>query len=357
MKWHDVYVAGTASYLCAEQKVAEAVADGRYDAAEAETDDLVAVRVAGPGEFPPGMAAAAAAEAMSRSGVAPADVVLVAAASVGYQGLDLSTPASYIQGKVLGRHGASAVTVGQASNGGMAALDLAAAYVASRPAPAAALVTTGDKFALPQFDRYRTDSGIVLSDGATGLVLSRGGGVARLEASNVISDAAHEGFWRGDAPWTDHSDPAHWPVNLMPRKDQYLAQGVDLMAVLINLDKRQQECVDLTLDEAGTRIEDVARFVYPNVGSKLFDWDLMASLGIDRSRTTWDWGREVGHLGGGDQIAGLNHLLETGSVNPGDKVVLVGTGGGWSFGCAVLEIQETPDWTGPADAAEANGAR
>ncbi|MFH9061791.1 ketoacyl-ACP synthase III family protein [Streptomyces coeruleorubidus] len=345
MKWNDVYIAGTASYLCAAEDVQEAVASGRYDPAEAETDEFTAVRVARADEFPAQMAAEAGARALRRSGLAPDDVVLVASAHVGFQGLDLASTASYVQGQVLGRPGASAVNVGQASNGGMAALDLAAACVAARPGPAAALVTTGDKFTPPQYDRYRTDSGIVLADGATGLVLARGGGAARLLSSNVISDAAHEGFWRGDAPWTDYSDPAGWPVNLTPRKDEYLARGVDLMAVMVNLDKRQQESMDLALAEAGVAIRDVARFVYPHVGSKLFDWDLMASLGIERSRTTFAWGSQVGHLGAGDQIAGLNHLLETRAVRPGDKVVLVGTGGGWSFGSAVLEIQEVPEWT------------
>ncbi|WP_367044698.1 ketoacyl-ACP synthase III family protein [Streptomyces sp. Je 1-332] len=345
MKWKDVYVAGTAAYLCAKEDVRETVAQGRYDAAEAESDEFVAIRVASAEEFPPDMAVSAAAAALDRAGTDPGDIDLLTYASVGFTGLDLASPASYVQGKVLGRSGASAFNVGQASNGGMAALDLAAAYVSARPAPSAALVTTSDKFAGPLFDRYATDSGIVLADGATGLVLTRGSGVAQVLSSNVVSDPAHEGFWRGDAPWSDYSDPASWPISLGPRKDQYLAGGVNLMSVMVSLDKRQQQSMDAALADADTTIADVAWFVYPNVGCSLFDWDLLKSLGIDQSRTTWEWGRQVGHLGGGDQIAGLNHLLESGKARPGDKVVLVGTGGGWSFGTAVLEVQDAPDWS------------
>jgi 3-oxoacyl-[acyl-carrier-protein] synthase-3 len=48
----------------------------------------------------------------------------------------------------------------------------------------------------------------------------------------------------------------------------------------------------------------------------------------------------VGHLGAGDQICGFNHLLETDRVRPGDRVMLLGVGAGFSWSCAVLEVLE-----------------
>ncbi|MGO4750485.1 3-oxoacyl-[acyl-carrier-protein] synthase III C-terminal domain-containing protein, partial [Streptomyces sp. 2MCAF27] len=66
--------------------------------------------------------------------------------------------------------------------------------------------------------------------------------------------------------------------------------------------------------------------------------------GIDVEQTNWEFGRRLGHLGAGDQFAGVNHLLETKAVKPGDIVVLSSVGHGYTFGCAVLEIVAEPDW-------------
>lgn len=44
------------------------------------------------------------------------------------------------------------------------------------------------------------------------------------------------------------------------------------------------------------------------------------------------------------KIVGLTHLVETGQVGPGDHVLIVAHGGGVSITCAVVRIDERPDW-------------
>jgi 3-oxoacyl-[acyl-carrier-protein] synthase-3 len=46
----------------------------------------------------------------------------------------------------------------------------------------------------------------------------------------------------------------------------------------------------------------------------------------------------VGHLGAGDQFAGLAHLVDTGLLHLGQTCVLVGIGAGFSWTVAVLEV-------------------
>ncbi|MFB6553548.1 ketoacyl-ACP synthase III family protein [Streptomyces sp. NPDC056405] len=341
-------MAGTAMWLGRREDVRDAVADGRYDEDEAISDDLASVRVAAEADVPVDMAVTAARQALERSATAPEEVTLLLHAHIGHQGVDQFAPASYVQGRTVGGS-AAAIEVRQASNGGMAALHLAASYLSASSGSAAALLTTADKFNAPGWNRFRTDNGMILSDGATGLVLSRERGVARLLSSVVIGDATHEQVYRGDT-WSKAPGEDGWPVDLRTRKERYFAAGADLLGVIGSITRNQEESLRTALDEAGVSVDDVARFVFPAVGRVLQDWESRKAMGIDESRTTWPWGRTVGHLGAGDQAAGLTHLLETGQVGPGDKVVLCGVGNGWAYSAAVLEILEQPNWTEQAGA-------
>ncbi|MFJ8751990.1 ketoacyl-ACP synthase III family protein [Streptomyces sp. NPDC102441] len=344
MQWDGIYVNGAAAHLGRTEGVRTAVAEGRYDETECREDAYLAVRVAPDDEAPVDMAVAAGRTALERSGI-PADVfALVLHASIAHQGLDHFTAASYIQGRtVAGR--AQALEIKQSSNGGMAALELAAAHLSAGSEQAAALITTSDKFAAPAYDRYRSDGGMLMSDGATSVVLSRRPGVARLLSTAIIGDATHENAYRGDVPWTAAPGDEGWPLDIRARRGRHLENGGNIWEIVKDLTARQQEAIDLALTDAGTDVGEITRFVFPNVGRSVQDWDSRKANGIDEAQATWEWGRQVGHIGAGDQLGGLTHLLETGAVRPGDKVMLCGIGSGWSFSTAVLEITGRPDWS------------
>jgi 3-oxoacyl-[acyl-carrier-protein] synthase III len=345
MRWDDVYVDATAVRLGRREDVRQAVAEGRYDPEECETDDLLSVSVvddAGHAD----MAVDAAQVALGRTRAEHGDFGLVAhVTSFGFQGLDHWTPAAYIQARTVGGR-ASAVQLQQASNGGMAAMDLVAAHVAAHPPSNAALITTSDKYQLPMFDRFRSDKRAPRGDGATAMVLTRGSGTARLLSTAVISDTTHEGAYRGMQPWADQWGEQGWPVSMRRRQKEYLSTGVKVEDLAQSLAAGQQAAMEQAMGEVGLGIKDVDRFVFPTAGRTVVDWDAVKrETGLDITQTTWEYGRRLGHLGAGDQIAGLTHLLETKAVAPGDKVVLSGMGQGATFGCAVLEIVSTPDWS------------
>ena len=62
---------------------------------------------------------------------------------------------------------------------------------------------------------------------------------------------------------------------------------------------------------------------------------LLASLRTDVSASTWGFGSTTGHLGAGDQAAGLDHLLRSGAAKPGQRVLLIGSATG--FACTVAQ--------------------
>ncbi|MFE9420015.1 ketoacyl-ACP synthase III family protein [Streptomyces griseofuscus] len=347
MRWKGIHLDACGAVLGHRVETSAAVAQGRYDEAEAAADGYLSISVADGGPAVE-LAVRAADLTMSRSTVEPGDIDLVVHSSCSHQGLDHFAPASYVQGRTIGGR-AAAVEVKQYSNGGLAAIEIAAAYLAARTERSAALLTTSDVFALPAFDRYRSDKGVVFGDGGTGLVLSRRGGIARLLSTAVISDGTYGAVYLGNKPFEEDAEAGEGPVDLRSRRDEYLLENGELLLRIVqSLTERQQESVSVALADAGLDAGDIDRWVLTNVGRTLDDVDFRAMFGIQDDRTTWEWGRRVGHIGAADQIAGLTHLLETGAVNPGDRVALCGIGMGFTYACAVVEILERPRWTAEA---------
>jgi 3-oxoacyl-[acyl-carrier-protein] synthase-3 len=345
MRWDDVYINSSAVFLGRKEDTQVAVAEGRYDAEEAKEDEYAYIRVADAGDNPADMAITAANVALSRSSVDPTEFGLLLHASTSYQGIDHWTPTSYILDRTVGGN-APSLEIRQACNGWMAGLDLAAAHLSAGLPGSAVLLTCSDKFTLPGFDRYRSDKGMIRGDGATGTVLSRVSGMARIRSTAHSGDASHEGLYRGDG-FTEMSGAAGWPVNLRERVKQYVMKGVASVEEIVKVvTVRLQETLRTALADADVANRDIKWFVFPNAGRGLSNWEFRSAVfDIDESRTTSAWGLTVGHIGAGDQIAGFTHLVETGAVEPGDKVALLGIGGGVNVACAVVEVLDVPQWS------------
>ncbi|MER7706504.1 ketoacyl-ACP synthase III family protein [Kitasatospora sp. NPDC097605] len=344
MRYEDVYVAATGSALPPEVPVEEALAAGLVDRRTAVSTGVRAVTVAGPGDSPPELAARAAADALARSGHTPAEVQLLLHATVWYQGHDLWPPASYVQRVAIGNQ-CPAVEVRQMSNGGMAALELAAAFLGSPAGQhgAAAVLTAADRFAGQHFDRWRSDPGTVYGDGGSALVLSRRGGFARLRSLVTVSDPELEGMHRGDDPFGTGLGGLRSPIDLDPLKRQFLATAGKSF-VLARTMAGQDTALKQALAEADAGLDDITTLVLPHFGRRRLQAVFLERLGIDIARTTWEFGSGVGHLGAADQFAGLDHLAATGRLRPGDRCLVMGVGAGFTWSCAVLEIEHRPAW-------------
>lgn len=71
---------------------------------------------------------------------------------------------------------------------------------------------------------------------------------------------------------------------------------------------------------------------------------LMDPLGLPMSRSAWEFGSRMGHLGAGDQFLTLERMAVAGALGAGDRVLMIGVGPGLSIGAAVVEIVHSPDW-------------
>jgi 3-oxoacyl-[acyl-carrier-protein] synthase-3 len=344
VRWNDIYVAGVATYLPEEELTAQqAVAEGLYDATAAETNGIRAVRVARDDEPGVVMAARAGQRALERSGHRPSDVDLLLHAYVAHQGLDMFTPASYIQAETGCVDAIGAVEVRQGSNGAFAGIELAAAHLAARPSAQAALVTAGDAFRMPYIDRWKSDDQTVFGDGACATVLSKRGGFARLVSTASMTEPSLEPLYRGSDPWTTAPFSDGRTVNLTERKDDWLNRNEDAYDDAIKLvGERFSAVLGQALADADMTLDDAEWVLHATLIRPLVEWGFHKLLDLDPAKTTYDWGLDYGHMGTCDQLAGLDHLVESGRPKPGDRLVTWAAGVGFMWTVAVLEFVEPP---------------
>jgi 3-oxoacyl-[acyl-carrier-protein] synthase III len=345
MRFDDLYVVATGADIAPLVPVADAVARGLCPADVAAGTGATSVAVAPDDEFAPDMAARAARLALRRAPALDAgEIDLMLHATVYYQGHDLWAAPSYVQRVAVGNR-CPAVEVRQMSNGGMAALELAAHHLAAGPRRAAALVTAADTFRLPGFDRWRSDPGTLYADGGVALILSRGNGFARLRSLVSVSDPDLEGMHRGDDPFGAAPFSVRAPMDLDVWKHAFVARHGRSFGIA-RVAAGQQEVLKLALADAETELGQVDWFVLPHFGRRRLEVGLLRHLGVDADRTTWDWHRRVGHLGAGDQVASLDHLATSGALRPGQRCLLFGVGAGFTWSCGVVEIERVPPWAG-----------
>jgi 3-oxoacyl-[acyl-carrier-protein] synthase III len=187
MRYEQLFLAGLGSYLPNPVQVDDAVADGRYDLDEQLSTGLQAVCVAGPGDSQPDMAVRAGRVALDRSGHAAGDVSLLLHTPTTHSGLEGWNASAYLQTNIVGDAGV-AFELRQLSNGAVAAVELAAAFLGAAPDRDAALITASDRFAEPTWDRWHSSWGLVFADGASAAVFSRRQGFAAVRSTVTVSD-------------------------------------------------------------------------------------------------------------------------------------------------------------------------
>ncbi len=333
-----VYAAAVGRSLPPSRTVRDEVADGHVDEFTARRTGITGVCVCDGTGPPADHAVRAAKVAVPESVRSGADGPFIATmhASMWFQGFDLWCSASYVQHKVLPTPCFS-VDISQLSTGGMAGIELGFKQLKGHRSPARVLVTAADCFFLPGIDRWHTDPGTVLADGGAAIVLSNEAGFAEVLSVVSVFDPELEVMSRGNDQPSIQPLSTRIPASLdVGRKAVLSEYGRDFL--IQRLQQGQIDAYQGALDEAGVEHADIDRQVVPHMGESKTRHQIFVPLQIDPERSTWFWGRTVGHLGAGDQLAGLSWLLESEVVSSGDLIALVGAGGGFSWSTAVLRI-------------------
>ena len=256
-----------------------------------------------------------------------------------------SGPAGWSQSgyllRELGLGGIPGFDLYQACNGWLAALEMAAGWLAVHPGDDRALLATGTNAGDPRMDRWHSAGpGVVLGDGGCAAVLGRSPGIASVDAIASTTIPEIEGVHRGATPVNADSH-VYTTTDVMARAAEFCARsGLASLDLQGRMAQGYQEVTRRALDEAGIGPADLARVIFPHMSRDLMTLFIMMPLGLKPELGNAEFARRVGHLGAGDFVASLDHLLAAGELFPGDRVLLAGGTGGFNAACAVLTIGE-----------------
>jgi 3-oxoacyl-[acyl-carrier-protein] synthase-3 len=338
MRWHDLYIAGTGVALPPARSVDDAVSSGRFTSAEAARTQQITVTIADPGQSAPELAVTAARDALASSGHSPAEIGALLHAVVFHSGIDVWNAPAYIQRRLQIPAGRRLVSeVRSECDGGLVALELAALYLGQYPQPAA-LVTAGDVWPDPVFDRWSANSGLVFADGAAAIVLSRERGFARLVATCTAIDPELEELDRGDEPFGAFLHHSTNPIDLNDRVRSFFRGTMPKAEFWRRHRLVLGEAVTGALADADTSLTAMRSVATQFLGADMLRRETLVPLGIDFPATTFEWGQTIGHLGAADVLVGLHKLRESGHLSPHDQVLMLAEGGGLICTAAVVEV-------------------
>lgn len=335
----QVWLRACRSYV-PEKRVSadDAVAAGWYQQEDHDKDGYLSIAVEDD-KWPAEMARLAGQDALRQAGIGGDQVGFLSYASLHRHGhARFWQPAAYLQG-ALGAPGALAFSLQHGCNGLFVAARLALDYL-QRADGRDALLIGADRFGTSSMDRWSGDYGVVYGDAAVALLLSARRGFARLLHLEVESVPALEGMHRHGA---EHVETASAPQNeygIRASKRAFMARHGrafffdEIRLALLRLRAGLLERYDLAVNPADWLIT-------PYVGRSIVD-SLYGAVFADLARGhCGEFGRQVGHTGTSDQFLGLADLVQSGRLAPGQRVLLIGAGAG--FSCSAMLVEAAAD--------------
>jgi 3-oxoacyl-[acyl-carrier-protein] synthase III len=289
-------------------------------------------------ESAPAMAVAAGQAALSASGVPADGIGLLAYAWTNYQGNPFFTAGHCVaEGLGLPRS-AAPVGVQQACNGAAMAFTLAAGQL-RLDEHSHALIVAADRFGAPAVDHWRSHVMLAYGDGASAAVVGRPAPGDAFHVLAVEHVAAPE-LWRtrddydGFGPQPLASPPY---INAMPTEKFSDEGGRPRLRAISH--ECIAEAVDKALDRARLAPGDprITQVLAPRLSDKVRELMVGPVEEKYRDRVVCHYG-ETGHLGAGDFLANIADAETAGGLAPGDIVLVLGAGGGYSYTCAVLQV-------------------
>ncbi|MDX3803576.1 ketoacyl-ACP synthase III family protein [Streptomyces sp. AK04-3B] len=289
------------------------------------------------------LAISAARVAMDRSKLQRGDITHHVHSGVYYQG----PPGSYAPGYVLRElevDPVSSLYLRQGCNGMLGALEVAVGQMTGAAQAETVLLTSGENFTATGSDRYTgIGQAYFLSDGGAAVLISADEGFAQIRSLSAGILPELERWHRGDGSLLA-DEGRESDGDMAERATRYSETETPLSETLEKLTLFNLGVIRRALVDADLNADDIAKVVPINIDGRMIEYSVMMPLGLPMDRSTWDFGKGIGHVGGADVFITLEHLVRTREVAPGDHVLLISQGPGWMCTAAVVTLVDLPTW-------------
>ncbi|GAA0463437.1 ketoacyl-ACP synthase III family protein [Streptomyces olivaceiscleroticus] len=335
MRWENMFLCSSGSFIPSRFPVADLAVDGETDSRLMRDIDIETVAVS-PDGMAAEMAVHAASQALDRARYRGDDIPLIIHAC----GLDQGHIATgaYLQ-HALDARSAKAFEVRQGCVSTFTALELACAELTLMPQTERVLITASDQFHTPQFERWRTAPGTVMGDAGAAVLACRSAGTFALVATGQHALPEFEEYARVSALTASGRSTALDGV----LANRLVVSRMGAASFMRMLSDGLAKVVLQVLDEAHAGLGEIDHIVVPNLGRSTLDQLFFAPLHASWERSTWGFGRTVGHTGACDPLLGLDHLATSRAVAAGDHILAFTLGAGFVWAAAVFRAADVPD--------------
>ncbi|MDA0910840.1 MAG: hypothetical protein O2809_04690 [Proteobacteria bacterium] len=195
-----------------------------------------------------------------------------------------------------------------------------------------ALLVCADRFNTTSFSRWSSDYNIVYGDAACAIEIGDGAGQFSIEYMDTLS------IWDMEEL---HSNLSFQPLDQCNQFDVKVCKKKYLLkcgkeALTRNIRSSITLLYHQMVRKMSISITDINYFILPNLGAEFMNNSYFQSLEIPVEKSSYTWGRGVGHLGGGDAFIALDVANKSGKFKEGDRVLLMGAGAGFSWTLLLL---------------------
>lgn len=319
-------IIGTGAY------VPEKVYDNAYMESIVETNDEWITRrtgikerhISADNEYTTDMATVAARRAIEKAGLTPLDIDLIILATVTP---DYYTPAcACIVQHNLGAVNAAAFDYNAACSGFVTGLTIAKQFIQTGEYKNV-LVVCAD--VLSKATDYKDRSTCVLFGDAAGAAV-----VAASEETGIIAtDIGADGSGAMDITSLAYkNNEEEMTERISGRKETILMAGQAVMKFAV---KAMADASNKVIEKAGVSWDDIALVVPHQANYRIVD-SAIKRMGIDRDKVFLTL-EKYGNTSASCIPVALTEAAEAGRIKKGDKIILVGFGGGLTWGAALLE--------------------
>ncbi|NDI34985.1 3-oxoacyl-[acyl-carrier-protein] synthase III C-terminal domain-containing protein [Chengkuizengella sediminis] len=273
-------------------------------------------------------------EALKNSGMNAEDIDYIALAISEVPGDMVWDPACELQHK-LGASRAEVQVFNQACTSGLMAFDAIAGKFAIHPEYKNVLIVTANRFCDDHKNRA-TYNAYLHSDGAVAAVIKRDHKHCKWITTETASDGMYAPLLRNE-----------WRVAVTPFSaenksiDNHPSPFSEVHEQLMDFYKlvhiRNRLVVEYACQKAGIELSDLKKVIYLHDNENEMN-DFAIEFNIPVGQTNANLASQFSHMGASDQLIGLKYYIETGELQNGDYVALIGIGSGMHWVCTLLQV-------------------